>query len=483
VHIPHETPSTAAPSEGRVGAAHRQTRRRERRSRFGDPEIDWQQHGLEPRWLGMETSDCAAAIDPSIFHSRGAAELDRFLTATNARGELALIVATIGDADDEFFRSQFGAADASVPLPGYAGSISGVRLPAGVRPTLAPNAKGADKDLGLRLLNRRDDAPWWSLSVSGMTLDSQFGPSEHREPTGRLEPILVDALGAPVVAVWVPDSGDQRWYAVPDGTDPNIILGWLSSQGLPEHVSGALRRVRAPHAVIPSLQTPAEESAREALAELEASFDQERQRLTDELREASALAEPIRHGLLYGTGGELVEAVATVLSAAGLTVIDVDELLGDTASADLLVSHGADRRLVEVKSASGNASERLIADLERHLQTWPQIRPEEPVAGGVLVVNHQHRRDPDERTAEIYTRTDFVSALTVPVVPPRQLFDWWRNADWSAIRAAVLSVPGQRGATSARAPAQDSPGTPPIEQDAAAPKRRWWRQQRQRRAD
>ena len=74
---------------------------------------------------------------------------------------------------------------------------------------------------------------------------------------------------------------------------------------------------------------------------------------------------------IYGTGSELVDAVATVLTAAGLTVSDLDELLGDTSSADLLVSIGSNRRLVEVKSAGGNAGEKLVVALDRHLQTWP----------------------------------------------------------------------------------------------------------------
>jgi hypothetical protein len=118
-----------------------------------------------------------------------------------------------------------------------------------------------------------------------------------------------------------------------------------------------------------------------------------------------------------------------VLRAAGLTVVDLDEDLGGTKSADLLVSRGADRSLVEVKSASGNASEKLVADLERHLQTWPQLRSDLPIGCGVLVVNHQHRLDPDERSAAVFTRPEFVGALRVGVVSSRQLFDWWRGSD------------------------------------------------------
>jgi hypothetical protein len=63
----------------------------------------------------METSECAAALDPSIFHGRGGTELDRFLAGARGGEEVASVVATIGDVNDEFARSPFGA-DASVAL-------------------------------------------------------------------------------------------------------------------------------------------------------------------------------------------------------------------------------------------------------------------------------------------------------------------------------------------------------------------------------
>jgi hypothetical protein len=55
-------------------------------------------------------------------------------------------------------------------------------------------------------------------------------------------------------------------------------------------------------------------------------------------------ADPIRHGLLFGTGAELEQTVAAVLTDAGLQVVDLDELLRSPASADLLVSDGSARR-------------------------------------------------------------------------------------------------------------------------------------------
>jgi hypothetical protein len=53
-------------------------RQRARRSLLVDPDVEWQRHGFEPRWVGMETSDCAAALEPNIFHGRGESELERF---------------------------------------------------------------------------------------------------------------------------------------------------------------------------------------------------------------------------------------------------------------------------------------------------------------------------------------------------------------------------------------------------------------------
>lgn len=144
---------------------------------------------------------------------------------------------------------------------------------------------------------------------------------------------------------------------------------------------------------------------------------------------------------MYGTGAELVTAVASVLAAAGFATAHLDELLGDTKSADLLVTYENERRLVEVKSASGRAGESLVGELERHLKVWPYLRPEQPVGGGVLVVNHQHRLDPHERTAEVYARSEFGAALTVAVIASRRLFDGWRDSDWPAIRHAVLGRP------------------------------------------
>jgi hypothetical protein len=400
----------------------------------------------------MESSDCAVALDASVFHNRGGAELERFLDGARARGEVALLLNMVGDVEEAPSRSLFGQDGESIILPGDDGMIGCRRLPAGAKPTLAENLADADRDVALRLLTRPRESPWWSLSLYGKTLVSQHGGSETREPTGQLVPILVDGLGQAVAAVWTSPAEDRRWYFVPAGTKWETVLDWLVKQALPAYVPAALRRARVAHANDPKFQSVDETRARSALDALEADYAARRRGLENQLAQATAAAEPIRSGLLFGTGDELETAVSAVLRAAGFAVVELDKALGDTKSADLLITYGGERRLVEIKSASGVAGERLVADLDRHLATWPQLMPEEPVDGGVLVVNHQHRLDPYERRAEVYTRPEFVAALANPVIDTRQLLDWWRMSDWEALRAKVLGRQGQSRAANDRDP-------------------------------
>jgi hypothetical protein len=182
-------------------------------------------------------------------------------------------------------------------------------------------------------------------------------------------------------------------------------------------------------------------AARRALADMEWRHAQERARLESELQRAQMAAEAVRYGLLYGTGKELVDVVDAVLRQAGFATVNLDVELGGPRSADLLVAFGQQRRLIEVKAASGAASEDLVGHLQRHLATWPTLRPRQLVGGGVLIVNHQHRLDPQQRAPQVYSRPEFVAALTVPVISTRTLFDWWRAADWAAVRNAILRPP------------------------------------------
>jgi hypothetical protein len=414
----------------------------------------------------MDTSDCPVALEPNVFHNNGAAELKRFLAGTARRGEPALVVAIVGDVEDDRPRHPLSSYDTSVDLGSLYMSVAGRQLPAGTRPVIAADLDPADRDLALRLLTRPADAPWWALELHGATSyrgDGFGGPTMH-EPEGELHPILVDVLGDPVVAAWVPLSGDQRWYVIPDATDWATVLDWLVQRALPAFVPAALRRVRSPHFVDPDLQTADELVARQALADLEARYTKDRLTLVDDLRRAEAAAEPIRYGLLYCSGAVLVAAVEAVLTAAGLTAVDLDKELGGTKSADLLIHAVTQRWLVEVKAVSGAAQESLVGHLQRHLATWPQLRPDEPVDGGVLIVNHQHKLHPAQRTATVYSRPEFVAALTVPVISTVELFGWWRTEDWASIRAVL----GAKSATT-----YPAAGTPVA--GAAPPRRRrWW---------
>ncbi|MGW1617685.1 hypothetical protein [Streptomyces sp. NPDC002172] len=402
--------------------------------------VSWSESGAEPRWFGMDTSTCAAAINPSHFYNRGADEFDRFLAGADSRGEPALIIATMGKADDDGHRSIFGSYTASVHFRNFAGSIGGKRLPAGADISLAPDLDAADRDLGLRLLNRPADAPWWAMRPQSITAESSRGTSVYKAE-GDLVPILVDSLGEPVVARWMPSDSQEIWYVIPDAVDWDTVVGWIVQKALPEHVPGALRRVRSPHSINADLETPAETKARVALDELERRYADDKVRLQTDLEQARQEAEPVRSGLLYGTGPELEGAVAVVLRAAGFTVTDLDAELGATKSADLLAVLDQETCLIEVKSASGAAPEKLVSHLQRHLETWPQLRPSQPVTGSALIVNHQYRLDPAQRPTEVYQRKEFVDALTFPVLATSQLFEWWRTQDWPAVQAAVLGQP------------------------------------------
>jgi hypothetical protein len=391
--------------------------------------------------------------------------------APQRRGELALVVAVIGNVNDDGPRSLLSSFDSSVDLGDIYTSVDGRRLPQGTWPEMVPGLNRADRDLALRLLNRQANRPWWSLHLSGAHLIRGDGSGEeHHDPKGQLQPILVDALGDPVAAVWIPPAGDQRWYIIPDATEWDNTLDWLIQRALPEYVPDALRRARSPHFVDPDLQTTSERAARQALEELDARYAEERLPLDQTLREAETHARPARYGLLYGTGDELVHAVAQVLADAGLRTVDLDKELEGTRSADLLVgADGPPWCLVEVKSATGAAPEHLVGSLERHLATWPQLRPEQPVTGGVLVVNHQHRQHPPEGQ-----HRSTPGPNSSPRCPSRS------SAPSNCLAGGALRT-GPRSATSCSVPrrAQRTVAKPPTEvaEDLPTPvdpRRRWW---------
>jgi hypothetical protein len=154
---------------------------------------------------------------------------------------------------------------------------------------------------------------------------------------------------------------------------------------------------------------------------------------------------------------------------ADLDTTNLDLAGKGTWSADLLVRYQGLRYLVEVKSEGRRASESLVSALKKHLNTWAVEHPNEPVSGGALIVNHERKTtDPSQRSREIYTLPEFVKALDVHVVSTLDLFDWWRQSDRTAIRAAVLGdEPTRRAASTAQ---DDEPAGAPL----AEKSRRGW---------
>lgn len=393
--------------------------------------LDWLAEGFEPRWLGHDTSDCAASFDPCVLANQGADEEKRFTQGVRGRPDLAIVIWTAGRNDDvdAGSRNVFGNGDST--LTPFHGHLSAKLLPLGVEPILADDLTPGDRDLAMRLRNDPGIACWWALKLEGLQVPVPFQHRYDYVTETDFKPLLQDTTGATLAGVIEVDG--QRWYVIPRGASQTGILRWLMQHALPAWAPNALRKARRAVDVDAKLQTPAELSLRAKLAELDDNYGTERERLASELAAATEDADPIREGLLYGRGDDLEDAVASAFRQAGLKVQSLDDLLGDTTSADLLVDHDGKRWLVEVKSANGAASESLVADLDRHLKTWPELKSDLPADGGMLVVNHQLSRTPTDRPAAIYTREEFVDSLASPVIAARTIFDIWREQDWSAM--------------------------------------------------
>ena len=208
----------------------------------------------------------------------------------------------------------------------------------------------------------------------------------------------------------------------------------------------------------------------------ETDYTARRLELERDLGQAQAAASEVRDGLLYGTGVQLVEAVRSVLESAGITVVDLDESLGGTKSADLLCTNDGRSRLLEVKSSSGGAPERAYQDLIRHLREWPSLPGSRPIEGGVLVINHEIRTVPLDRSPRAYNRPEFLAAQTEPIITALDLFNAWREEDWSAVRHLVFG-PVFEGA--ARTADGETDGTVlPKSRVPFSGRRRWARRHR-----
>ncbi|WP_240925394.1 hypothetical protein [Streptomyces sp. 196(2019)] len=403
--------------------------------------VDWAELGVEPRWKDQETGDCAAVLSPVCGPATGLEPYKRYAAGARQRGETALVVACIG-AGEHSYNVFSGTVAPGIHLPHYYGSISASPLPTGVSPEIADGLDHAEHDLGTRLLNRPPDN-WFGLTHLKESGSSRAGVARMWPPPGEgvLRPILVDSLGDPVAGVWMPAGGNARWFVVPYGTDQRLLVEWLVQHALPAYVPGALTRARSPLLRDPAFATDAEARLVETIAEEQRAHELRQTELQQQLAELRAVADPLRDRLLFGTGHPLEDAVHDVLVAAGAAVTRLDDVYG-TKSADLLAEYGGRRVLVEVKSANNRAAQSLPDKLLKHLNTWPGLTGTEPVAGGVLVVNHQIKLPPAQRDAEVYTDRAFADALTVPVIGSARLFDWWRREDWDAVRHAVFGDTG-----------------------------------------
>lgn len=448
--------------------------RRDVRPRIATEDLAWEELGLEPRWVGEDTSTAVAAIEASGFHDQGADEWRRFQAGARERSELALYISTAGPAGDEP-RSVMYSGSERVDFPyleldGF--YIHGESIPLARAPELADGLSATDKDLALRICNDRPlDREWVAFkpvvyrSVSG----SGFGQEQEGSVFGTWTPLLITPDGRTVAGVWS-DAGHLpdpvRHYVLPDMPSYRPILQWLVERAVPDLVPTAAARARRYTDLQPELQTDRERRLSDELILLTEQYEIAKADLEGQLARARSGAAPVRDGMLFGTGQALEAAIAQVLTDAGLSVEQLDDDLG-TVSGDLLVERAGRRILVEIKSVGGNAPERLTEALRRHLQTWPQLRPDQPLAGAVLIVNHQHKQPPADRSTTVYQRREFVDSLEFPVLGTVELFDAWRREDWAVIQEAVGFPP----AASTRAPGAEA--RPQSTSSERGP-RRWW---------
>lgn len=404
-------------------------------------DIDWEAAGLSPRWLQAESVECAAALQPGTYYAAGQEESERFRDGAKGRGETALVVSTMGTLKKDgtpATRSLFDGGDL-VMLGNVASYIAGELLPAGGSVDLAADLSEADKDLARRLKNSGSHIRWRRLSLVGPSEEGRLGP-RILPAEGKLVPILETELHEPVAAVWLSPDGIERHYVIPVETPWPSILEWLTAQGLPAFVPGAMRRARRHLSADVDMMTKREGELHAALSALKREYDDEQARLSEELVIVEREASSTRDGLLYGTGDQLVAAVRAVFEFADLTVVDVDDLLGGTKNADLLVTFGNRSRLVEVKSARGKAPERAYDDLVRHLNAWPYLAKSVSIEGGAFVINHEHKQLPSDRERKPYARPEFIQTAAEPIVTTLTLFDAWREEDRDLIRSLLFAA-------------------------------------------
>lgn len=414
--------------------------------------------GITIRWLGDQTDNCLAAINPSRFHNSGADELARFQAGARSRGDTAVSLMTLFDTDTDTPRSVMSTGVTSTSVGNHS-TITGTRIGAGTQPRLADDIDPVDRDLANRLLHTIGPSDrWLALTLNGMYEETVRGARQH-ETEGHLTPLLVTALGEPVAAAWTSDDHSERIYLLPEQQDWTQTLRWLVQHCLTQHAPTGLRQVRRDLLPVPAkLRSIDEQQATAALESLRIEHATTLKQAEAAEQHARDTADTIRDALLHSTGTHLVDAVATVLRDAGLDVEDLDQRFGDTISADLLATHGDYKTLIEVKSSNNAAGEDLAHRMTKHLNTWPNIAPDDPVSRGVLIVNHHIRQLPEARPDQVYTRPEFTNTLPFDVIATTTLLTWWLQQDWTAIKQA-FGKPASTGTTPANT-TSTAPRTP-----------------------
>ncbi|MFJ2504077.1 hypothetical protein [Microbacterium sp. NPDC087592] len=386
---------------------------------------------MAPHWEDDDASECVVAFEPRVFPDPNLNQLERFIEGARQRGEIALVVSSMRGSDESDGDDVVNIFSAGGAEYVDAWDTQILSRPLGARSRIRPagGMTAADRDLALRLLNYELD--WRILELHGREEHTQYGMQDY-SPAGYLEPILVTALGEPVVAAWVSPNEVERRYIVPADVEWVVIAEWVRDKALPALNIQAVQRFRPEEAVPDALRTTRELVCAAKISELDAEYATARAVLDAEQAEATADASEVRELLLYSRGTDLETGVARVLRDAGVKVTELDKLIG-TQSADLLTVWQGRRRLVEVKSAGGAAGEDLYGQLRKHLDAWAAAR-REPVESGALVVSHGLRIPPTQRDRKVYTRPEFFRSLEHPVVSALDLFDAWRGGDWDRVR-------------------------------------------------
>jgi hypothetical protein len=213
VSIGYRSPSWWTENDGRGERYLQVTSGDKKRPPLTSESINWDELGMAPRWVGDDTSECVAAIQPKNTLNRGSAEWARFLNGVQQRSEIALVISMVGGSEER--SGSFGGPTAHVDLPAAVfSSVGGPRI-ALASPPKAPDGLGqADRDLALRVANirqRDSSSHWWSLHLSGAYIEpGGGGPGQNMGPTGTFTPLLTSAAGEDVAGVWVSADGAVR---------------------------------------------------------------------------------------------------------------------------------------------------------------------------------------------------------------------------------------------------------------------------------